>query len=97
MRSFDYYFLEHGMLSAKFVNIVANINELNYHVNECRCKKKFEEIFISLENTAKVQPVKCSNALDGIKMTDDCIHTIVSQNIKPLNLNDDEVAPNQPA
>jgi len=90
MRSFDYSFLEHGMLPAGLVNTVATIAELREREKER--KGSFADIFGKLESVAKVQSVKGSNEIEGIVTSERRINEIVNQNSAPLNHNEAEIA-----
>ena len=90
MRTFDYSFLESGMLPAGLVNITNAITELN--TREAGRKSDFEEIFTKLESIAKVQTVKGSNAIEGIVTSVKRVAEIVNGNSAPLNHNEAEIA-----
>jgi len=90
MRSFDYSFLEHGMLPAGLINIVSTITELRAREN--LLKENYADLFLKLENIAKVQSVKSSNEIEGIVTNEERIHEIVNQNSAPLNHNEEEIA-----
>jgi Fic family protein len=90
MRTFDYSFLENGMLPVGLVNIVSAITELRE-----REKSRMDsspDIFTRLESIAKVQSVKGSNAIEGIVTSEQRINEIVNQNSAPLNHNEAEIA-----
>ena len=90
MRSFNYSFLESGMLPAGLVNIVSAIAELRER--EAERKGSYPDIFTRLESIAKVQSVKGSNAIEGIVTSEQRINEIVNQNSAPLNHNEGEIA-----
>lgn len=90
MRSFNYSFLESGMLPAGLVNIVSAIVELRER--EAERKGSYPDIFTRLESIAKVQSVKGSNAIEGIVTSEQRINEIVNQNSAPLNHNEGEIA-----
>jgi Fic family protein len=90
MRTFDYSFLESGMLPAGLVNIVSAIAELREREDER--KNNHPDIFTRLESIAKVQSVKESNAIEGIITSEQRINEIVNQNSAPLNHNEAEIA-----
>lgn len=90
MRSFDYSFLENGMLPAGLVNIVSAIVELRAREEER--KENYPDIFTRLESIAKVQSVKGSNEIEGIVTSEQRINEIVNQNSAPLNHNEMEIA-----
>lgn len=90
MRTFDYSFLESGMLPAGLVNVVSAIAGLRERENER--KDNYPDIFTRLESIAKVQSVKCSNAIEGIVTSEQRINEIVNQNSAPLNHNEAEIA-----
>jgi Fic family protein len=90
MKTFDYSFLEHGMLPAGLVNVVSAIAELREREKER--KDIYPEVFTRLESIAKVQSVKGSNAIEGIVTTEQRLNEIVNQNSAPLNHNEAEIA-----
>jgi len=90
MRTFDYSFLESGMLPAGLVNIVSAIAGLRERENER--KANYPDVFTRLESIAKVQSVKGSNAIEGIVTSEQRINEIVNQNSAPLNHNEAEIA-----
>jgi len=90
MRTFNYSFLEHGMLPAGLVNIVSAIAELRERESER--KDSYPDVFTRLESIAKVQSVKGSNAIEGIVTSEQRINEIVNQNSAPLNHNEAEIA-----
>jgi Fic family protein len=90
MRTFDYSFLESGLLPAGLVNIVSAIAQLRERENER--KDNYPDIFTKLESIAKVQSVKGSNAIEGIITSDRRINEIVNQSSAPLNHNEAEIA-----
>ena len=89
MKSFDYAFLEKGMLPAGLVNAMSAISELRAREN--RLKENYPDVFIKLESIAKVQSVKESNAIEGIVTSEQRINEIVNQNSAPLNHNEAEI------
>jgi Fic family protein len=90
MRSFDYSFLEHGLLPAGLVNVVGAISELRERNNAL--KVNYPNVFTGLESIAKVQSVKGSNEIEGIVTSEQRINEIVNQNSAPLNHNEAEIA-----
>ena len=90
MRTFDYSFLESGMLPAGLVNIVSAIAGLHERENER--KSSYPDVFTRLESIARVQSVKGSNAIEGIITSEQRINEIVNQNSAPLNHNEAEIA-----
>ena len=89
-RTFDYSFLETGMLPAGLINVVSAIAELRERENERR--ESYPELFTRLESIAKIQSVKGSNEIEGIVTSDRRIVEIVNQNSAPLNHNEAEIA-----
>ncbi|MCL2245837.1 MAG: Fic family protein [Lentimicrobiaceae bacterium] len=90
MRKFDYSFLKNSLLPANLLGITNNIAELK--VLEQVRKYDFPKIFTKLENIAKVQSVKGSNAIENIVTTDKRIEEIVNHSSAPLNHNEQEIA-----
>ena len=90
LKSFDYSFLENGMLPAGLVNIVGAIAGLRERENQL--KGNYVDVFTRLESIAKVQSVKGSNAIEGIVTSEQRINEIVNQNSAPLDHNEAEIA-----
>jgi len=90
MRTFDYSFLEKGVLPAGLVNVVSVISELRERGKERKINNS--EVFIKLESIAKVQSIKGSNEIEGIITSEKRIHEIVNHDSKPLNRNEAEIA-----
>ncbi len=90
MRKFDYSFLNNGLLPGNLVNISASIASLKTMAGIR--KTEYIRIFTELENIAKIQSVKSSNAIEGIITSDERIAAIVNQNSAPLNHNEAEIA-----
>lgn len=90
MRRFDYSFLQNGLLPASLVNITAGIASLKTKASFRQ--DDFKSVFTELEEIAKVQSVKCSNAIEGIVTSDERIAQIVKQNSAPLNHDEMEIA-----
>lgn len=89
MRTFDYTFLNNGLLPASLVNLTANISALKTMAGVR--KEEYAQVFTELEAVAKVQSVKSSNAIEGIVTSDERIAAIVNQNSAPLNHNEAEI------
>ena len=90
MKKFDYSFLDNGLLPANLVNLTGVIYSLKTGA-EIR-KDEYKKMFIELEQIAKVQSVKSSNAIEGIITSDERIKEIVNQSSEPLNHNETEIA-----
>ena len=90
MRKFDYSFLKNSLLPANLFGITNTIAELKA-LEQVR-KHDFPKIFTKLENIAKVQSVKGSNAIENIVTTDKRIEEIVNHSAAPLNHNEQEIA-----
>lgn len=90
MRVFDYSFLDNGLLPANIVNFTSNIAVLS--TKAIAHKAEYKQVFTEMENIAKVQSVKSSNAIEGIITSDDRIAAIVNQNSAPLNHDEAEIA-----
>ncbi len=90
MRKFDYSFLDKGLLPANLLNLVANLASLKTMAGIR--KEEHLKVFTELEEIAKVQSVKSSNAIEGIITSDARIAEIVNQNSSPLNHNESEIA-----
>lgn len=90
MRRFEYSFLDHGLLPARLLNLSAGIVSLKTMAGVR--KREQLRIFTELEQLAKIQSVKSSNAIEGIVTGDDRIVAIVNQNSAPLDHNEAEIA-----
>ncbi len=90
MRKFDYSFLNNGLLPARLVDLTANISALKTMAGVR--KEEYARIFTELEDIARVQSIKSSNAIEGIVTSDERIAAIVNQNSAPLNHNEAEIA-----
>ncbi|MDL2312757.1 Fic family protein [Bacteroidales bacterium OttesenSCG-928-B11] len=90
MRIFDYSFLKSSLLPVNLLGITSSIAELRA-LEQIR-KHDFQNIFTKLENIAKIQSVKGSNAIENIITTDKRIEEIVNCSSAPLNHNEQEIA-----
>ncbi|MDR0793633.1 MAG: Fic family protein [Chitinophagaceae bacterium] len=90
MRKFDYAFLKNTLLPTNLLGITNSIAELKT-LEQIR-KQDFQNIFTKLENIAKIQSVKGSNAIENIITTDKRIEEIVNHSSAPLNHNEQEIA-----
>ena len=90
MHTFDYSFLDNGLLPASLVNVTASIASLR--TAESFRKESHLEVFTGLEQIARIQSVKSSNAIEGIVTSDERIAQIVGQNSAPLNHDEAEIA-----
>lgn len=90
MRTFDYSFLETGLLPAKLMTIAYELASLKTITESY--KTTAPKIFTQLEKIAKIQSVKTSNAIEGIITTDKRIEDIVNQNSAPLNHKEIEIS-----
>jgi len=90
MHIFDYTFLENTMLPADLVSVTSAISAFNAISSERQ--SRYSGVYIELEAIAKVQSVKCSNAIEGIITTDARIKEIVNKSSAPLNHDEEEIA-----
>ena len=90
MRKFDYSFLDNGLLPANLVDITSNIYSLRTAAGTR--KAQYNTVFMELESVAKVQSVKSSNAIEGIKTSDKRIAEIVNNSSAPQNHDEAEIA-----
>ncbi|MBO5518168.1 MAG: Fic family protein [Firmicutes bacterium] len=90
MRRFNYSFLNNGLLPANLVNLTSSISALKTMAGVR--KDLHERVFSELENIAKVQSVKSSNAIEGIITSDARIEAIVNRNSAPLDHSEAEIA-----
>ena len=90
MHKFDYSFLENGNIPVSIVNITGNI----YSLRTAADIRKNENlsVFSDLQKIAIIQSVKSSNAIEGIRTSDERLTAIVNQNSAPLNHNEAEIA-----
>ena len=89
MRTFDYSFLNNGLLPARFVNLAAGI--ASFQTMAGVRKADYVQVFRALEAVARVQSVKSSNAIEGIVTSDERLAAIVQQNSAPLNHSEAEI------
>ena len=89
MHIFDYSFLKNDLLPAQLVSLASNISMLRVMTNVR--KEKNEMSFKRLEEAAKIESVKASNAIEGIVTTDQRIRAIVGGSA-PLNHTEAEIA-----
>ena len=90
MRVFDYSFLKSLRVPASFLGLTNKIYDLRRAEEEKR--RMYPGMFTSLQKIAVVQPVKGSNAIEGIITTDKRIEEIVNQSSAPLNHSEQEIA-----
>ena len=67
MRTFDYSFLNNGLLPANLINLTTNIATLKTMAG--MRKDDNINVFTALEAVAKVQSVKSSNAIEAVSYT----------------------------
>ena len=89
MHIFDYSFLKNDLLPAQLVSLASNISMLKVMTNVRKEKKEMS--FKQLEEAAKIESVKASNAIEGIVTTDQRIRAIVGGGA-PLNHTEAEIA-----
>lgn len=90
MRKFDYSFLDNGLLPANLIDVTSGIYSLKTAAG--MRKEEFKTVFTELEQVAKVQSVKSSNAIEGIVTSDQRIAEIVNRSSAPLNHYEAEIA-----
>lgn len=90
MRKFDYSFLNNGLLPAGLLNLTASVYSLR--AVEGTRKEEYARVFTELEEIAKVQSVKSSNAIEGIVTSDERIAAIVNRSSAPRNHDEAEIA-----
>lgn len=90
MKTFDYSFLNNGLLPAGLINLTSSIASLKTMAGVR--KDEYAKVFTEMEAIAKVQSVKSSNAIEGIVTSDERINAIVNQNSTPVNHNEAEIA-----
>ena len=89
MHIFDYTFLKDDLLPAQLVSLASNISMLK--VMFAVRKQENESAFAKLEETAKIESIKASNAIEGIVTTDQRIRALVGGSA-PLNHTEAEIA-----
>ena len=90
MHTFDYSFLENGLLPTKLIDIIGNIYTLSVLSRDRQ--QKFTDIYTELAAVAQIQSVKHSNEIEGIITTDERIKEIVNKSSAPFNHNEEEIA-----
>ena len=90
MHIFNYDFLQDILLPAQVVNLASNIADLRL-MSENR-KQEHADVFQALEQVAKVESVKASNAIEGIVTTERRLREMVEQGAVPLNHTEAEIA-----
>ena len=89
MHIFDYTFLKDDLLPAQLVSLASNISMLK--VMSAVRKQENKSAFAKLEETAKIESIKASNAIEGIVTTDQRIRALVGGSA-PLNHTEAEIA-----
>src|SRR5450756_1933742 len=89
MRRFDYTFLGQGMVPVSIANLAGAIREIK--AMESGHMDLFPDMFSSLEQIARVESVKGSNAIEAIVTTSQRIREIDNGNAAPLNNNKKEI------
>lgn len=89
MHIFDYSFLKNDLLPAQLVSLASNISTLK--VMSAFRKKANETAFRKLEDAAKIESIKASNAIEGIVTTDQRVRAIAGGSA-PLNHTEAEIA-----
>ena len=82
MHIFDYSFLKNDLLPAQLVSLASNISALK--VMSAFRKKENETAFRKLEDAAKIESIRASNAIEGIVTTDQRVRAIAGGSA-PLN------------
>ncbi|MDO5847179.1 MAG: Fic family protein [Methanocorpusculum sp.] len=90
MHIFDYSFLENGSVPSKILNLTASLYSERTLTDTRKIASK--QVFSDLELIAKVQSVKCSNAIEGIVTSDERIRDIITKNSAPMNHDEAEIA-----
>ena len=89
MHIFDYSFLKNDLLPAQLVSLASNISMLK--VMSSVRKNENETAFRKLEDAAKIESIKASNAIEGIVTTDQRVRAIASGGA-PQNHTEAEIA-----
>ncbi len=90
MHIFDYSFLRDDLLPAQLVTLASNISELRTMSAVRRGENA--DAFGKLEDIARIESVRASNAIEGIVTTDERIRAIVGGGSAPLNHTEAEIA-----
>lgn len=90
MRRFDYNFLKENIYSPSIISMTAAISKFQLE-SEIR-EHDFKKAYTELEQIAKIQSVKSSNAIEGITTTDQRIEGIVNKTTTPLGHDELEIA-----
>ncbi len=90
MKSFEYDYYFDQPISQKFLVAVRTIGE--YKGKETLFKDQFPEVLKTLQLAAIIQSTESSNRIEGIVVPEKRIRMIVTQNIKPQNRPEEEVA-----
>lgn len=89
-KRFDYGFLLHGAIPAKVAQLAQGIQALKT-LSGIRAQQ-FAKLHEELEQIARIQSVKSSNAMEGIVTADERIRAIVTKSSAPLNHDEEEIA-----
>ncbi len=90
MKSFEYDYLIHQPISQSLLMTVRAIGE--YKGREKLYQQQFPEVIKTLQQTAIIHSTESSNRIEGIVVPEARIRSIVSQNSKPQNRSEQEVA-----
>lgn len=90
MRAFDYSFLLFNQIPSKTISLLVAIEKVKAEGKIYELK--YPNVFNKLQKIAIVQSVKSSNAIEGIVTSDKRINSIVNDDIKPLNHDEEEIA-----
>jgi Fic family protein len=90
MRKFDYSFLKQPLFTQDLL-------KLGFIIHEIKSKEKEKKdlaprLFEELTNIAKIQSVKASNAIEGIRTSDKRLLTIMNDMGEPLSHDEKEIA-----
>lgn len=90
MHIFDYSFLKNKTVSPKVLSVSNSVYSLmTWSIVR---KQDYGHVFSSLENVAKIQSIKSSNAIEGIVTSDDRIMAIINGKTMPRNHDELEIA-----
>jgi Fic family protein len=90
MKTYNYDFLRNISIPAGIVSILNEISRLNQKTEIFQ--NQYSDIFLNLEDIAKIQSVKASNEIEGIVATDERIKAIVNEKIEPVGKSEQEIA-----
>lgn len=90
MRKFDLKSEAQTILTNNIINLISAIHE--YKGKQTLYIEAKHDILTSLLNIAKIQSTESSNKIEGIQTTEERIHALVNEKVKPKSRNEEEIA-----